>query len=199
MSICRVLIPEKTLICRELAGPEAERHRADQARVVWPAERRHRDRQQRPRHLVVHHEEEQHQDRKQRDHDEGVVDRHQHAVDHATGIAGDQADQQATGRGSSTRRKGQRAANCGWQASAARTHPGRASWFRTDKPRRAARREERHSCPAADRARRTTRPRSRKRSGSGSRRARIRGCNGRGRGRFSAWPHLCTTRGSSSG
>ena len=42
--------------------------------------------------LVAHHEIEQHQDREQRDHDEGVIHRHQHAVDPAALVAAEKPD-----------------------------------------------------------------------------------------------------------
>ena len=89
----------------EFAGAQAERDRADQARVIGPAEAGHHQRQQAPRHVVVHDEVEQHQDREQRDDDEGVVDRHQRPVDPAAGVARDQADHQRQRCGSARRRR----------------------------------------------------------------------------------------------
>ena len=48
-----MLMPEKMLCVRELARPQAERDRADQPRVVGPAEGGHAEGEQRPRHVVA--------------------------------------------------------------------------------------------------------------------------------------------------
>ena len=97
----------------ELARLQAERDRADQPRVIGPAEARHRERQQRPRHLVAHHEVEQHQQRKQRDDDEGVVDRHQHAIDEAALVARPHPDRRSRSGGSGSRPRSRTAWCCG--------------------------------------------------------------------------------------
>ena len=71
-----------------------EHHRADEACVVGPAEAGHDQGEQRPVHAVAQHEIEHHEEREERDDDEGVVDRHQHAVDEAAAIAGDEPDRE---------------------------------------------------------------------------------------------------------
>ena len=79
---------------RELARLEAHRQRANEARIVGPAEQRHDQRQRRPRHAIAHDEVEQHQDRKEWNDDEGVVDRHQHAINPSALVAGEETDRE---------------------------------------------------------------------------------------------------------
>ena len=87
-----MLMPENTAVSVNSRAPQAHRHRADQPRIIGPAEPRHHEREQQPGEAVAHDEVEQHEDREERDDDEGVVDGHQHAVHGAAGIAREHAD-----------------------------------------------------------------------------------------------------------